>query len=144
MCNPYYFMILIKSIDEDITTNDVVKWILHSNESFVRLNNLSDITNIRYIDQSFIIKVDTTKNGNSSNNEYKIGINPDLTYNYNIDWGDGESNNSITDTITHTIFKNILDFVGDSNFVFNDTKVLKARIFGKKSTTYSAPRYSSV
>jgi len=54
-------MILIKSIDEDITTNDVVKWILHSNESFVRLNNLSDITNIRYIDQSFIIKVDNDK-----------------------------------------------------------------------------------
>ncbi len=39
-----------------------------------------------------------------------------------------------TDTITHTIFKNILDFVGDSNFVFNDTKVLKARIFGKKES----------
>jgi len=39
-----------------------------------------------------------------------------------------------TDTITHTIFKNILDFVNDSHFIFNDTKVLKARIFGKKES----------
>jgi len=36
--------------------------------------------------------------------------------------------------ITHTIFKNILDFVGDSHFIFNDTKVLKARVFGKKAS----------
>ena len=39
-----------------------------------------------------------------------------------------------TDKITHTIFKNILDFVGDSHFIFNDTKVLKARVFGKKES----------
>jgi len=39
-----------------------------------------------------------------------------------------------TDKITHTIFKNILDFVGESHFIFNDTKVVKARIFGKKET----------
>jgi S-adenosylmethionine:tRNA ribosyltransferase-isomerase len=37
-------------------------------------------------------------------------------------------------TITHTIFKNILDFVGDSHFIFNDTKVVKARVFGEKMT----------
>ena len=36
--------------------------------------------------------------------------------------------------ITHTTFKNILDFVGDSHFIFNDTKVLKARVFGKKAS----------
>jgi len=39
-----------------------------------------------------------------------------------------------TDTITHTIFKNILDFTKQSHFIFNDTKVLKARIFGKKKS----------
>jgi len=39
-----------------------------------------------------------------------------------------------TDTITHTIFRNILDFTEDSHFIFNDTKVLKARIFGKKES----------
>ena len=39
-----------------------------------------------------------------------------------------------TDKITHTIFRNILDFTNDSHFIFNDTKVLKARIFGKKES----------
>ena len=38
------------------------------------------------------------------------------------------------DKITHTTFKNILDFTKDSAFILNDTKVLKARIFGKKES----------
>ncbi len=38
------------------------------------------------------------------------------------------------DKITHTIFKNILDFVGEKRFIFNNTKVIKARIFGKKES----------
>jgi ATP-GRASP peptide maturase of grasp-with-spasm system len=54
-------MILIKSIEDDLSTNDVVKWILHLNETFHRLNNISDITNIRYINKSFIIEYDTNK-----------------------------------------------------------------------------------
>lgn len=40
-----------------------------------------------------------------------------------------------TNTTTHTIFKNLLDFLPDECDVFlNDTKVIKARIFGKKET----------
>ena len=38
------------------------------------------------------------------------------------------------DEIIHTVFKNILDFVGDKHFIFNNTKVIKARIFGKKKS----------
>ena len=38
------------------------------------------------------------------------------------------------DRIIHTVFRNILDFVGDKRFVFNNTKVIKARIYGKKET----------
>ena len=38
------------------------------------------------------------------------------------------------DKITHTIFRNILDFVGNKRFIFNNTKVIKARIYGKKET----------
>ena len=38
------------------------------------------------------------------------------------------------DKVIHTIFRNVLDFVGESHFIFNDTKVVKARIFGKKET----------
>jgi S-adenosylmethionine:tRNA ribosyltransferase-isomerase len=38
-------------------------------------------------------------------------------------------------TITHTTFKNLLDFIPkDTNIFFNDTKVIKARIYGKKET----------
>ncbi len=43
--------------------------------------------------------------------------------------------NRETDTTTHTLFKNILDFLPQNCDVFlNDTKVIKARIFGKKET----------
>ena len=38
-------------------------------------------------------------------------------------------------SITHTTFKNLLDFIPkDTNIFFNDTKVIKARIFGKKES----------
>jgi len=38
------------------------------------------------------------------------------------------------DKIIHTTFKNILDFTSGSAFIFNDTKVIKARVFGVKET----------
>ena len=40
-----------------------------------------------------------------------------------------------TDTITHTTFKHLLDFVPQECDIFlNDTRVIKARIFGKKES----------
>jgi S-adenosylmethionine:tRNA ribosyltransferase-isomerase len=43
--------------------------------------------------------------------------------------------NRATKTITHKIFKDVLDFIPQNTEVFfNDTKVIKARIFGKKET----------
>ncbi len=36
------------------------------------------------------------------------------------------------DKVIHTIFRNILDFVGDKHFIFNNTKVIKARILELK------------
>ncbi|CAA6821448.1 MAG: S-adenosylmethionine:tRNA ribosyltransferase-isomerase (EC [uncultured Sulfurovum sp.] len=40
-----------------------------------------------------------------------------------------------TDTITHTVFKHLLEFLPEDCDVFlNDTKVIKARIFGKKES----------
>ncbi|MDX4061821.1 tRNA preQ1(34) S-adenosylmethionine ribosyltransferase-isomerase QueA [Aliarcobacter skirrowii] len=43
--------------------------------------------------------------------------------------------NRANNTITHTIFKNILDFLPQDLTIFlNDTKVIKARVFGKKET----------
>ena len=39
------------------------------------------------------------------------------------------------DKITHTTFKNLLDFIPKDSVVFlNDTKVIKARVFGRKSS----------
>ncbi len=43
--------------------------------------------------------------------------------------------NTATNTITHTTFKHILDFIpDDTSIIFNDTKVIKARLFGTKET----------
>lgn len=43
--------------------------------------------------------------------------------------------NRVTDTIIHTTFRSILDFIPkNSSIIFNDTKVIKARIFGVKLT----------
>lgn len=43
--------------------------------------------------------------------------------------------NKKTKSISHTIFKNLLDFIPkDTEIFFNDTKVIKARIYGKKQT----------
>jgi len=40
-----------------------------------------------------------------------------------------------TDTITHTIFRDIQSFIPkDTSIILNDTKVIKARIFGKKKS----------
>ena len=45
--------------------------------------------------------------------------------------------NRQTDTITHTTFQHLLDFVPKACDVFlNDTRVIKARIFGQKEPTY--------
>lgn len=50
-------MILIKSIEEDISTNDVVKWLLRFNANFLRLNDITKIKNIRYVNHSFYIEL---------------------------------------------------------------------------------------
>ncbi|WP_072680686.1 tRNA preQ1(34) S-adenosylmethionine ribosyltransferase-isomerase QueA [Arcobacter sp. LA11] len=43
--------------------------------------------------------------------------------------------NRQTDTITHSTFKNLMDFLPDNLSIFlNDTKVIKARIFGQKES----------
>ncbi len=37
--------------------------------------------------------------------------------------------------VTHTVFRNILDFIPQkTHIIFNDTKVIKARLFGQKSS----------
>ena len=44
----------------------------------------------------------------------------------------------VSDTITHTTFKHFLDFLPKKCDIFlNDTRVIKARIFGHKESTYT-------
>ena len=39
-----------------------------------------------------------------------------------------------TDTLTHTTFKHLLDFLPACDVFLNDTRVIKARIFGHKQS----------
>ena len=38
------------------------------------------------------------------------------------------------DKVIHTVFRNILDFTDEKYFIYNNTKVIKARVFGKKES----------
>lgn len=55
-------MILIKSIDRDISTDHVIKWLIHYKATFLRLNNTTEIKSIRFIEDNFIIDLE---NGDS-------------------------------------------------------------------------------
>jgi len=55
--------------------------------------------------KAFITTWDTTKEGNTSLNQVKITTNPNYTYNYTIDWGDGGIDNNVDGNITHTYQK---------------------------------------
>ena len=60
---------------------------------------------IEYADKTAFITIwDTTKEGNTSSNQIKITTNPDIDdkYNYDIDWGDGQNDTSVTSDIIHT------------------------------------------
>jgi len=50
-----------------------------------------------------IWNTNNTSSGSSANNEITIPTNPAYTtYNYTVDWGDGNSDTGITGNITHT------------------------------------------
>ncbi len=48
-------MILIQSINEDLSTNEVIKWLIKYDAEFIRLNNITEISDIKFIDNSFEI-----------------------------------------------------------------------------------------
>jgi len=50
----------------------------------------------------FITKWDTSITGYSASNQIQISTNPSYTYNYTIDWGDGNVDTNVTGRITHT------------------------------------------
>jgi len=70
------------------------------------LNAGSDPKNIANVPlrRAFITqwKTDNTGSVNTDPTQIKIGTNPDFSYNYNIDWGDGTTNEGVPGEIIHT------------------------------------------
>ena len=50
-------MVLIQSINEDQSTNDVIKWLIHFKQKFLRLNDVASIAAFKYVNDNFIITV---------------------------------------------------------------------------------------
>ena len=71
-------------------------------------------------------------------NSYNYHLPPGLIASYPVEPADRAKlliYNKQTKTITHTIFRDILDFIPKGTEIFfNDTKVIKARVFGYKSS----------
>ncbi len=71
-------------------------------------------------------------------NSYNYELPPHLIAKYPVEPRDSAKllvYNRESNRVTHTIFRNLLDFIPqDTNIFLNDTKVIKARVFGKKST----------
>ncbi len=54
------------------------------------------------VERPFITTWKTDNLGPSADNQITIPTNPEEVYNYNVDWGDGTTDTSITEDITHT------------------------------------------
>jgi len=53
--------------------------------------------------ESLILEVNTALNGQTSSNQFKIQIQTfGVTSNYNVNWGDGNTDENVTTDITHT------------------------------------------
>ena len=55
-------MILIQSTDLDTSTTEVIKWLIKYKVEFLRINNNVNISNIQYIDDSYIVNLTNNKN----------------------------------------------------------------------------------
>ncbi|MDW3195765.1 MAG: BspA family leucine-rich repeat surface protein [Cytophagales bacterium] len=51
---------------------------------------------------NFITTWDTRKTGSSNNDQITIPVNPLLVYDYQVDWGDGNTDTNMTGSTTHT------------------------------------------
>jgi hypothetical protein len=54
-------MILIQSSESDKSTNDVIRWLLHYKAKFLRINEITEIHNIKYVNNHFIITTDDSE-----------------------------------------------------------------------------------
>ncbi len=65
-------------------------------------NSLPELTLFSSDSTSFITTWKTNNPGVSANNQITIPTFSGATYNYNVDWGDGETDTGVTGNITHT------------------------------------------
>ena len=63
---------------------------------------LSNISLFSQTEFTSIWNTANTESGSSADNEISIPINPGYTYNYTVDWGDGQTDSAVTGNITHT------------------------------------------
>jgi len=63
---------------------------------------LFDSATLLQAQDPFVITVNTRLPGSSCNTCFTIPTNSNMTYNYNVDWGDGTSSTGVTGDITHT------------------------------------------
>ncbi|MCJ8314072.1 MAG: BspA family leucine-rich repeat surface protein, partial [Pseudomonadales bacterium] len=54
------------------------------------------------ISDAFVSTWQTDKEGVSNDNQITLGVNSDFSYDFIIDWGDGETDSNVTSEITHT------------------------------------------
>jgi len=54
-------MILIQSIDEDFSTNEVIKWLNKYKAKFIRINNETIVSDIKYINGEFEVLLNDSK-----------------------------------------------------------------------------------
>ncbi|MCJ8311332.1 MAG: BspA family leucine-rich repeat surface protein, partial [Pseudomonadales bacterium] len=57
---------------------------------------------VTVLSTEFITTWQTDNEGVSENNQIRLEINSDFTYDFNVDWGDGQNNSNVTSEITHT------------------------------------------
>ncbi|QXP60853.1 BspA family leucine-rich repeat surface protein [Olleya sp. HaHaR_3_96] len=60
------------------------------------------LTSFSQTEFSSLWNTSNTDTGTSAINEIEIPTNPAYTYNYNVDWGDGQTDTGVTGDITHT------------------------------------------
>jgi len=63
---------------------------------------LLSLTSFSQTEFSSLWNTSNTDTGTSAINEIEIPTNPAYTYNYNVDWGDGQTDTGVTGDITHT------------------------------------------
>ena len=54
---------------------------------------------------SFVTTWKTDNQGKTDENQIEISTNPEYSYNFNVDWGDGNISNNISESIVHTYAK---------------------------------------